>query len=154
VIHISGEFFRFFNEPHKLQQTQQEEDIYMIDSRVSNDTSWRYLRGPFRISDLDDNLAYFFEDPQNKGYCVFRNCLDSTLNILCNFKCSYSSFLVSNEFNNDKLMVCIRGHFFIMKPNGQIETEVKMVPPIEKDIELEVEDVSDNLKYFVFKGVE
>lgn len=45
-----------------MMQSISEEDLYQIDSFMSERDNRKYLRGPFNISDTEDNLAYFFED--------------------------------------------------------------------------------------------
>lgn len=110
------------------------------------------------MKDGTDNLAYFFEDQENDGYAVFINCLDNKLNLLTNVKASYASFLQQECFGNEEILVCIRGVFFIFSPNGEIKQEVPIIDPGNidklKQVEIEVEDVSDTLKYFVFKQIE
>jgi len=83
-LHINGHFFRFFTDNLKMMQSIAEEDLYQIDSFMSEKENRKYLEGPFNVSDAKDNLAYFFEDTSLQGICVFRNCIDSKLNFLSN----------------------------------------------------------------------
>ena len=108
---------------------------------------------------MEDNLAYFYDYGKTEnggGKFVFRNCMDSRLNFLSNVHVSYASFLIPDKIGEEKLLVAIKGKFFIFKPNGEMLDSVEFkVPPdtIPAHVELEVEDVSDSLEYFIFKNV-
>lgn len=108
---------------------------------------------------MEDNLAYFFDYGKGEnggGKFVFRNCMDSRLNFLANVNVSYASFLIPEKIGEDKLLVAIKGNFFIFKPNGEIIKQVDFEIPDDtfpSDLELEVEDVSDSLEFFIFKDV-
>lgn len=126
---------------------QQEEEVSFVGSSVADSDGARFLRGPFRISDKEDNLAYLYEDADQGGHFVFKNCMDSRLNFLANVSADYASFMKVDALGEERLLVGIRGHFFVFMPNGQISHEVEFsvaegtIPP---GLVLEVQDVSDN----------
>lgn len=72
-----------------------------------------------------------------------------------NVYCSYASFLVQDKLGDEEILVCINGFFFLFKPNGEIIQEVLLQDPsFDNEDPLEVQDVSDTLAFFVFKGIE